>query len=192
MREVLVFADAALDSRQRAWLLDRLGELRQRPVICQVHLRPLRSSSGTPLPESRAGPGAAPRAPSSCRARRRVPGRRGRARTIRASSEDRDVELAQARRRLCELVELVRSDGHVAHGELLAGPLIRALTRGIAERTPDRVLLLTSDHRLELLLRRDLERRLRHAGPRRPIQVARRLLRPAPRLTAPGAVGPGQ
>ena len=155
MREVLVFAESALDAEQRVWLLDRLEDLRQRPVICQVHLRPVRPAEEArrvaarpagrlPAQTARAGaPGESPD-PDEC--------------------EERDVELARARQRLHDLVELVRGAGHVAHGELLAGPLIRALTRGIAERSPDQVILVTSDHRLELLLQRDLERRLRHAA----------------------------
>ncbi len=136
MREVLVFAEAELDRQRQEWLLERLHDLRHRPVICQVHLRPLR-----PLPPTSAMP----------------------AQSMRAH-EERDVELARARRRLCDLVELVRSAGHDAHGELLVGPLVRALTRGIAERSPEEVLLVSADRRLELLLRRDLERRPHHVA----------------------------
>lgn len=155
MREVLVFAEATPDAQQRVWLLDRLEVLRQRPVICQVHLRPARVFP-TPSPARTRSPGRLP----AQTARSGAPGESGDP----DEREERDVELARARRRLHDLVGLVRDAGHVAHGELLAGPLIRALTRGIAERSPDEVLLLTSDHRLELLLRRDLERRVRHAA----------------------------
>ncbi|QIK66328.1 hypothetical protein G7072_08145 [Nocardioides sp. HDW12B] len=135
MREVLVFAEAELDRQRQEWLLERLHDLRHRPVICQVHLRPLRHTSASALP----------------------------AQTPRAA-EERDVELARARRRLGDLVELVRGAGHVAHGELLVGPLVRALARGIAERSPEEVVLVTADRRLELLLRRDLERRPHHVA----------------------------
>lgn len=161
MREVLVFAESALDVDQRLWLLDRLEDLRQRPVICQVHLRPVRPSDEA----ARVAARPAGRLPAQT-AREGAPGESAE----RDEREERDIELARARRRLHDLVDLVRGAGHVAHGELLAGPLIRALTRGIAERTPDQVILVTSDHRLELLLQRDLERRLRHAAPV-PVQV---------------------
>lgn len=137
MHEVLVFAEAELDLQRQLWLLTRLHDLRHRPVICQVHLRPLRHA-----PASSTMP-----AQSTALAR--------------DDRDERDVELAQARRRLGELVELVRSAGHVAHGELLVGPLVRALARGIAERSPEEVVLVTADRRLELLLRRDLARRSR-------------------------------
>lgn len=150
-----MFADAALDADQRLWLLDRLEPLRQRPVICQVHLRPVR-----PAEEARqVAPPPAGRLPAQTprRAAQEAPPGLD-------EGEERDVELARARQRLHDLVELVRGAGHVAHGELLAGPLIRALTRGIAERSPDQVILVTSDHRLELLLQRDLARWLRHAA----------------------------
>lgn len=155
MREVLVFAESALDADQRIWLLDRLEHLRQRPVICQVHLRPVRPAEEAPRVV--APPGG--RLPAQ-KVRERAPGES----PERDECEEHDVELARARQRLHDLVDLVRGAGHVAHGELLAGPLIRALTRGIAERSPDQVILVTSDHRLELLLHRDLERRLRHAA----------------------------
>jgi hypothetical protein len=155
VREVLVFAESALDADQSAWLLDRLEDLRQRPVICQVHLRPVRPAEG-PAPVSARDGGRLP----AQTARQEAPGES----PDTDECEERDVELARARRRLHDLVDLVRNAGHVAHGELLAGPLIRALTRGIAERSPDQVILVTSDHRLELLLQRDLERRLRHAA----------------------------
>lgn len=160
MREVLVFAESALDADQRFWLLDRLEHLRPRPVVCQVHLRPVHPAEEVPrVAARRAG-----RLPAQT-AREEAPGKSA----VLDECDERDVELARARRRLLDLVELVRGAGHGAHGELLAGPLIRALTRGIAERLPDQVLLVTSDHRLELLLRRDLDRRLRHAAT--PVQV---------------------
>ena len=155
MREVLVFAESALDAEQRVWLLDRLEPLRQRPVICQVHLRPV-----SPAQE---GPRGTARRPGRLPAQTPREGAPGDSPEP-GECEEHDVELARARRRLHDLVELVRGAGHVAHGELLAGPLIRALTRGIAERSPDQVILVTSDHRLELLVQRDLERRLRHAA----------------------------
>ncbi len=145
MREVLVFAEAELDRQRQEWLLARLRDLRRRPVICQVHLRPLRHAPFT---------SAMPVQPAT-----RDPRRAGS-----EEQDQRDVDLAEARRRLGDLVELVRSDGHVAHGELLVGPLVRALARGIAERAPEEVVLVTADRRLELLLRRDLERRTRRAA----------------------------
>ena len=141
MREVLVFAETELDRQRQELLLARLHDLRHRPVICQVHLRPLRSA---PLFDA-------------------VPAQSTQS-TKTAAREECDIELAKARRRLGDLVELVRSAGHVAHGELLAGPLVRALARGIAERAPEEVLLVSADRRLELLLRRDLDRRQRRVA----------------------------
>lgn len=159
MREVLVFAEAELDRQRQEWLLARLHDLRHRPVICQVHLRPLRHAPAADAVPTQ--PGQAGQAGQTSPARQ--PGRSA-PDAPPTAREERDVELAQARRRLCDLVELVRGAGHVAHGELLVGPLVRALARGIAERHPEEVLLVSADRRLELLLRRDLDRRQRRVA----------------------------
>ncbi len=140
MDAVMVFAEHEPHHDQLVALLDHLDGLDVASVTVLLHHRSGRTG---PLMNEIAG----------------AHGLSARA-AVHEVDTERRWEQADARRHLSHVVGLLRAAGHHTHGELLTGPVPKVLVQEVRARRPDRVLLVTSGHRLAHWAHHDLERRI--------------------------------
>jgi hypothetical protein len=152
MDRVLLFAERKPTRHQMLRVLHHLEDLPGRAVTATI---PLSSTRPSVLMDEMAGAHGLP-------AQRMMGG-------IHAA---RSGKVTEARTHLSHLVRMLRLAGHRTHGQLLLGPVSRALVHEVHVLEPEAVLLVTKGHRITHWMHHDLERRLQHHTGVRVLTVA--------------------